>query len=150
MAIDGQHGSAAKPVLVPVARVAVRHRAAAFLGQRLASRHGTATALRRRAAAHLSRARSGDMTACSSGRARGSRQCAGGGPDARRGYPEPAAENIARGQANAPFVVRAWMNSPGHRANIVGAGLAAIGVGVHLALNGPWWMQNVGYESERR
>ncbi|MEU8526665.1 CAP domain-containing protein [Streptomyces sp. NPDC048629] len=63
------------------------------------------------------------------------------------GYPAPAAENIARGQQNAPAVVRAWMNSPGHRANILRKGLVTIGVGVFLAHGGPWWTQNFGYEA---
>lgn len=32
-----------------------------------------------------------------------------------------AAENIARGQVNPSSVLRSWMNSKGHRANILGA-----------------------------
>ncbi|MGW3690140.1 CAP domain-containing protein [Streptomyces sp. NPDC005125] len=63
------------------------------------------------------------------------------------GYPAPAAENIARGQQSVPVVMRDWMNSPGHRANILREGLATIGVGVHFGPAGPWWTQNFGYEA---
>lgn len=40
-----------------------------------------------------------------------------------------AGENIAAGQTTAAEVVRAWMNSPGHRANILNQGYTRIGVG---------------------
>jgi uncharacterized YkwD family protein/spore coat assembly protein SafA len=40
-----------------------------------------------------------------------------------------AAENIAAGQTSPQEVVRAWMNSPGHRANILNATYTQIGVG---------------------
>ncbi|WP_053365086.1 SafA/ExsA family spore coat assembly protein [Bacillus sp. FJAT-27245] len=40
-----------------------------------------------------------------------------------------AGENIAAGQTTAAEVVRAWMNSPGHRANILNQGYTHIGVG---------------------
>ncbi|MFD3999056.1 CAP domain-containing protein [Streptomyces sp. NPDC058548] len=66
---------------------------------------------------------------------------------AAAGYPAPAAENIARGQQTPPSAMRAWMNSPGHRANILREGLATIGVGVHQGPGGPWWTQNFGYEA---
>ncbi|MFE5299943.1 CAP domain-containing protein [Streptomyces sp. NPDC056632] len=66
----------------------------------------------------------------------------------RAGYPAPAAENIARGQQTAAGAMRGWMNSPGHRANILREGLATIGVGVHLGAGGPWWTQNFGYEPQ--
>ncbi len=45
-------------------------------------------------------------------------------------YPNPGAENIAKGQASAEDVMRAWMDSPGHRANILNCDLREIGVGV--------------------
>jgi uncharacterized protein YkwD len=61
------------------------------------------------------------------------------------GYSEPGAENIARGQSHPHAVMQAWMNSPGHRANILGAEFARIGIGVHLGTDGPWWTQNFGY-----
>nr|WP_263323203.1 SafA/ExsA family spore coat assembly protein [Neobacillus sp. Marseille-Q6967] len=40
-----------------------------------------------------------------------------------------AAENIAAGQTSAQEVVQAWMNSPGHRANILSGNYTHIGVG---------------------
>jgi uncharacterized protein YkwD len=58
------------------------------------------------------------------------------------GYPRPAAENIAQGQDSAQSVHDAWMNSSGHRANILNCDLTAVGVGVHL---GTWtWTQDFG------
>lgn len=41
-----------------------------------------------------------------------------------------AGENIAYGQRNAQDVMTAWMNSPGHRANILSRNYTHIGVGV--------------------
>jgi uncharacterized protein YkwD len=58
------------------------------------------------------------------------------------GYPSPAAENIAAGQRSAAEVMRAWMNSSGHRANILNCDLKAIGVG--LDTRGWYWTQNFG------
>ncbi|MFJ4469398.1 CAP domain-containing protein [Streptomyces sp. NPDC089424] len=54
-------------------------------------------------------------------------------------------ENIARGQADAAAVMEAWMNSPGHRANILNCDFKTLGVGVHHGQGGPWWTQNFGY-----
>ncbi len=54
-------------------------------------------------------------------------------------------ENIARGQADAEAVMQAWMNSPGHKANILNCDFKTLGVGVHLGPGGPWWTQNFGY-----
>ncbi|MFI8191525.1 CAP domain-containing protein [Streptomyces sp. NPDC085946] len=53
-------------------------------------------------------------------------------------------ENIARGQADAASVMESWMNSPGHRANILNCAFQELGVGVHFGDNGPWWTQNFG------
>lgn len=53
-----------------------------------------------------------------------------------------AAENIAAGQKDPRSVVEGWMNSPGHRANILNANLKEIGVG--WASGGQWgnyWTQ---------
>ncbi|MEE1940178.1 CAP domain-containing protein [Streptomyces sp. TRM 70361] len=71
-------------------------------------------------------------------------------PDERMlaaGYPYPAAENIAVLEPNAMAVVVAWMNSPGHRVNILNPLFRAIGVGVFQAPGTPvaWWTQNFGY-----
>jgi uncharacterized protein YkwD len=54
-------------------------------------------------------------------------------------------ENIARGQADAAAVMEAWMDSPGHRANILNCDFKTLGVGAHFASGGPWWTQNFGY-----
>ncbi|MFF0204965.1 CAP domain-containing protein [Streptomyces sp. NPDC005017] len=54
-------------------------------------------------------------------------------------------ENIARGQADAAAVMQAWMNSPGHRANILNCDFKTLGVGVHYGDGGPWWTQDFGY-----
>jgi len=43
----------------------------------------------------------------------------------------PVAENIAMGQRTSQEVVRAWMNSSGHRANILDRGHRRIGVGAY-------------------
>lgn len=53
-----------------------------------------------------------------------------------------AGENIAWGQKTPQEVVNAWMNSPGHRANIMNAGYTRIGVG-HLqnAAGTSYWVQ---------
>ena len=50
-----------------------------------------------------------------------------------------AAENIAKGQATPQAVVNAWMNSSGHRANILNASFNRIGVG--YVANGKYWTQ---------
>ncbi|MFD9408153.1 CAP domain-containing protein [Streptomyces sp. NPDC059989] len=53
-------------------------------------------------------------------------------------------ENIARGQADADAVMNAWMNSSGHRANILNCAFKEIGIGVHKGDGGPWWTQDFG------
>jgi uncharacterized YkwD family protein/spore coat assembly protein SafA len=50
-----------------------------------------------------------------------------------------AGENIARGQASPQAVVTAWMNSSGHRANILNASYTHIGVG--YVAGGHYWTQ---------
>jgi uncharacterized protein YkwD len=54
------------------------------------------------------------------------------------------AENIAYGQRDAAAVMDAWMNSPGHRANIENCSLRTLGVGVAEGPGGPWWTQLFG------
>jgi uncharacterized protein YkwD len=54
------------------------------------------------------------------------------------------AENIARGQQTAADVMQAWMNSPGHRANILNCSVEETGLGVHEGDGGPWWTQVFG------
>jgi uncharacterized YkwD family protein/spore coat assembly protein SafA len=51
-------------------------------------------------------------------------------------------ENIAYGQKTPAEVMKAWMNSPGHKANIMSAVYTEIGVGVAKASNGTfYWTQ---------
>ncbi|WP_127466586.1 CAP domain-containing protein [Streptomyces sp. B27] len=64
---------------------------------------------------------------------------------AQAGVQGLGAENIARGQADAQAVMDAWMNSEGHRANILNCDYKTIGIGVHEASGGPWWVQNFGF-----
>ena len=50
-----------------------------------------------------------------------------------------AGENIAYGQRTPQAVVNAWMNSSGHRANILNASYTQIGVG--YVAKGNYWTQ---------
>ena len=50
-----------------------------------------------------------------------------------------AGENIARGQRTPEAVMNAWMNSSGHRANILNASYTKIGVG--YVADGKYWTQ---------
>lgn len=50
-------------------------------------------------------------------------------------------ENIAYGQRNPEEVMNAWMNSSGHRANILGANYEYIGVGVTYKNGTYYWSQ---------
>lgn len=51
-------------------------------------------------------------------------------------------ENIASGQKTPEAVVTAWMNSSGHRANIMSTNFSKIGVGYVTNSNGtPYWTQ---------
>ena len=51
-------------------------------------------------------------------------------------------ENIAWGQKTPEIVVNAWMNSSGHRANIMNANFTRIGVGYLTNASGtPYWVQ---------
>ncbi|QKV97976.1 CAP domain-containing protein [Streptomyces sp. NA02950] len=61
------------------------------------------------------------------------------------GFPLPAAENLAAGQPHPLVVMDGWMNSPGHRVNILHPDIRIIGVGVYFAEYGPVWTQNFGY-----
>ncbi len=53
-----------------------------------------------------------------------------------------AGENIAWGQKTPEAVMKAWMNSSGHRANIMNPNFTTIGVGYYVNANGtPYWCQ---------
>ncbi|MFC3505013.1 CAP domain-containing protein [Micromonospora krabiensis] len=49
-------------------------------------------------------------------------------------------ENVAWNQKTPAAVMDAWMNSPGHRANILNCAFTEIGVGI-ASSNGPYWTQ---------
>lgn len=59
-------------------------------------------------------------------------------------------ENIAAGDMTAEAVVAGWMNSPGHRANILNPEFKEIGVGVLLGAGefGIYWVQVFGTRNE--
>ncbi|MCU1681701.1 MAG: Conserved putative secreted protein [Amycolatopsis sp.] len=59
------------------------------------------------------------------------------------GYSQPGAENIAKGSTSAKQTMQLWMNSSGHRQNILNCSLTKIGVGV--ATDGWYWTQDFGY-----
>ncbi|MCH6169342.1 CAP domain-containing protein [Pseudonocardia alaniniphila] len=56
------------------------------------------------------------------------------------GYRSPGGENIARGQRSAAEVVGDWMDSAGHRRNILDCTFKTIGVGI----SGSYWVQDFG------
>lgn len=67
--------------------------------------------------------------------------------EAAAGYPRnsASAENIAWGYRTPNDVVTAWMNSAGHRANILNCASHAVGVGVAYTSGGaPYWTQDFG------
>jgi uncharacterized protein YkwD len=49
-------------------------------------------------------------------------------------------ENIARGQTTAAQVMNDWMNSPGHKANILSKNFREVGI----AISGTYWVQDFG------
>ncbi len=51
-------------------------------------------------------------------------------------------ENIAVGRPTPAAVMKDWMNSPGHRRNILRCDLTDIGVGLREGTGGPWWTQD--------
>ncbi len=65
---------------------------------------------------------------------------------ARAGYNAAAwAENVAAGQPDAGAVMNGWMNSPGHRANILSGNVTEIGVGLAYSTGGqPYWTMDLG------
>lgn len=54
----------------------------------------------------------------------------------------PVAENIAMGQRTTGEAINSWMNSPGHRANILNRGYRRIGVAAYVTPQGTcYWCQ---------
>jgi uncharacterized protein YkwD len=60
------------------------------------------------------------------------------------GLTNARAENIAYGQPDPAAVMDDWMESKGHRANILDCELRTLGVGVAEGPGGPWWTQLFG------
>lgn len=61
------------------------------------------------------------------------------------GHPSPAGENIAYGYATPTAVMNGWMNSDGHRRNLLNCSHQSIGVGLAYDSNGrPYWTQVFG------
>jgi uncharacterized protein YkwD len=64
---------------------------------------------------------------------------------ARAGYDTPRAENLAAGHRSAAEVVQAWMDSPGHRRNLLDCTSKAVGVGFARGGSyGTYWTQMFG------
>ena len=56
-----------------------------------------------------------------------------------------AAENVAWNQSSAQAVLTSWMNSSGHRSNILDAGLTEMGAAMARSSRGePYWIQVFG------
>lgn len=56
-----------------------------------------------------------------------------------------AAENVAWNQSSPQAVMTSWLNSSGHRANIMDSGLAEIGAAMARSSTGePYWIQVFG------
>jgi uncharacterized protein YkwD len=62
-----------------------------------------------------------------------------------QGYTTPLSENIAWGYRSGADVMKAWMLSPGHRANIMNCSAKAVGIGAVYAANGnPYFTEDFG------
>jgi uncharacterized protein YkwD len=60
-------------------------------------------------------------------------------------YPRPFSENIAFGYRTGVDVVKAWMASPEHRANMLNCKATTVGVGAVFSANGtPYFTQDFG------
>ena len=63
----------------------------------------------------------------------------------KAGYPQAIGENIAKGQPTPADVMDAWMNSDGHRENVLNCDAKVIGVGLAYDGDGtPVWTQLFG------
>jgi uncharacterized protein YkwD len=64
----------------------------------------------------------------------------------RAAYPRPLSENVAFGYRTAADVMKGWMASPGHRANILNCKASTVGVSTVYAANGnPYYTQDFGF-----
>ncbi|MGH3738296.1 MAG: CAP domain-containing protein [Micromonosporaceae bacterium] len=63
----------------------------------------------------------------------------------RAGYDHAMSENVAMGYRTAEAVMEGWMNSKGHRDNILNCEAKAVGVGLARSSDGtPYWTQMFG------
>ncbi|AKJ09830.1 lipoprotein [Streptomyces incarnatus] len=93
--------------------------------------------------AKAAQAHSADMAAHQNMSHTGSDGSSPGDRITRAGYSWSAyGENVAYGYATPEQVMNGWMNSPGHRANILNCSYKEIGVG--LAQPGSYWTQDFG------
>ncbi|BCJ66950.1 CAP domain-containing protein [Polymorphospora rubra] len=61
------------------------------------------------------------------------------------GYQRAISENVAAGYRTPAAVMEGWMNSPGHRANILNCDAKAIGMGIARSADGTiYWTQMFG------
>lgn len=63
------------------------------------------------------------------------------------GYPTPRSENIAAGNTTAAATMQQWMNSPGHRTNILDCRAKDMGLGAASrpgSTFGTYWTQDFG------
>jgi uncharacterized protein YkwD len=63
---------------------------------------------------------------------------------AEQGYEGGVGENIAAGYPDAESVMQGWMDSEGHRANILNCDYSVLGVGVADRDGTLYWVQNFG------
>lgn len=64
---------------------------------------------------------------------------------AAAGYDHAMSENIAKGYPDAASVIDGWMNSPGHRDNLLNCDAKAVGIGVARSADGSLlWTQMFG------
>jgi uncharacterized protein YkwD len=63
---------------------------------------------------------------------------------AEQGYNGGVGENIAAGYPDAASVMEGWMNSKGHRANILNCGYEVIGIGIAERGGTIYWVQKFG------
>ncbi|PBC80427.1 MULTISPECIES: CAP domain-containing protein [unclassified Streptomyces] len=57
------------------------------------------------------------------------------------------AENIFKSPKDPATAMKGWMESPGHRDNLLNCSYKSTGVGVNLSANGPWWTQDFATHS---
>ncbi|MGB8858814.1 MAG: CAP domain-containing protein [Ilumatobacteraceae bacterium] len=76
---------------------------------------------------------------------KGSNGSSAGKRMSRQGYAWSTwGENVGAGQADCPTVVAAWLNSPGHRENILNPVMVHIGVGAVAATDGTiYWTMDL-------